>query len=112
MFAPGADMLVRALVGDEADVRVTFEALGHELDYVQTGENVSGTLDGKPFQLTRNLTENGFGLAGETSGGPIDVNVTATEKGQHVEGHAGAMGFRHDLERRNERVSLIRGKFD
>ena len=111
MFAPGADMLVRALVGDEARVRVRFSALDHTLDYVQAGDRVSGTLDGRPFELSRT----GPTLAGETSGGPIEVTVTPNERGSHVEGHAGAMGFRHDLERRDPvsgQLARIRGKFD
>lgn len=108
MFAPGADMLVRALVGDEAHVRVQFEALGHTLDYVQGDSTVSGTIDGAPFSLDRR----GGGLSGETSGGPISLTVTPTEKGSHVEGHAGVMGFKHDLERRPQGGARIRGEFD
>lgn len=115
MFAPGADMLVRALVGDEAHVRVSFEAMGHQIDYVQDRQGVEGTIDGKPFAMSRTLIAEGFTVGGETSAGEIQVSVRQREKGALVEGHAGRMGFRHELERRDPstgKIALINGKFD
>lgn len=115
MFAPGADMLVRALVGDEAHVRVSFEALGHQIDYVQDREGVEGTIDGKPFTMSRTLIAEGFTVGGETPAGEIQVSVREGETGALVEGHAGRMGFRHELERRDPstgKIALINGKFD
>ncbi len=115
MFAPGADMLVRALVGDEAHVRVSFEAMGHQIDYVQDRQGVEGTIDGKPFAMSRTLIAEGFTVGGETSAGEIQVSVRQRETGALVEGHAGRMGFRHELERRDPstgKIALINGKFD
>lgn len=115
MFAPGADMLVRALVGDTA-ARVTFSALGHKLEYTQDAAAVNGTIDGQAFSLMKT----GGSTAGETSGGPIDVRVDTHDRISNVEGHAGKMGFKHELERReppppgsgSARLALITGKFD
>ncbi|GMU54277.1 MAG: hypothetical protein AMXMBFR33_34230 [Candidatus Xenobia bacterium] len=116
MFAPGADMLVRALVGDEAHVRVSFEALGHQIEYVQDREGVEGTIDGKPFTMTRTLIAEGFTVGGDTPAGEIQVSLREQPGNKAVvEGHAGRMGFRHELERRDPstgKIAIINGKFD
>jgi hypothetical protein len=115
MFAPGADMLVRALVREDESARVTFSAMGHKLDYTQTPAGITGTIDGQEFSLQRSSSEAAHTITGSTSAGPFDLKVEQQGKFTLVKGKVRKMSVNHNLERKDGstgRIAIIGGKFD
>lgn len=114
MFAPGADMLVKALVGEEEPVRVTFRCGEQNMDYVQDAQGVRGTINGKEFSIQRSLEQGKAHFLGDTPAGPMDGTTSPEQPGTRTKGLAGTVQYDHRLmpgEEASGTVAEVAGKF-
>lgn len=98
MFAPGADMIVKALVGEEQPVKVSFRCDGQQMDYVQDANGVRGTINGQDFKIYRLAVGDLARYQGDTPAGKMDYTSKKTEDGKlNIKGKAGTVEYSHNL---------------
>lgn len=98
MFAPGADMIVKSLVGEEQPVKVSFRCDGQQMDYIQDAQGIQGTINGQEFRIERKVEGNQAHYRGDTPAGPIDYTSTSREGNLNIKGLAGTVQYSHDLQ--------------
>jgi hypothetical protein len=97
MFAPGADMIVKALVGEEQAVKVSFRCEGQQMDYVQDAQGIRGTINGTEFLIDRQVEGEVARYRGDTPAGVMDYTSTRTGEKLNIKGLAGTVQYSHDL---------------
>lgn len=97
MFAPGADMIVKALVGEEQPVKVSFRCDGQQMDYVQDARGIQGTINGQDFKVNRLAIGDVARYLGDTPAGKMDYTSTRSEGKLNIKGTAGTVQYSHDL---------------
>jgi len=97
MFAPGADMIVKALVGEDQPVKVSFRCDGQQMDYVQDAQGIRGTINGTGFQIDRTVEGEIARYRGDTPAGPMDYTSTRSQDRLNIKGLAGTVQYSHDL---------------
>lgn len=114
MFAPGADMIVKALVGEEQPVKVSFRCDGQQMDYIQDAQGIQGTINGQEFRINRLAVGNLAQYQGDTPAGPMNY-TSKREKGKlNIQGTAGTVQYNHNLmdgEPNSGIHSELQGKF-
>lgn len=113
MFAPGADMIVKALVGEEQPVKVSFRCEGQQMDYVQDAKGISGSINGQEFRIDRIAVGNMARYRGDTPAGPMDYTSTRQDNKLNIQGTAGTVQYSHNLSQVSDGdvVSEMQGKF-
>jgi hypothetical protein len=114
MFAPGADMIVKALVGEETPVRVRFSCDGQQMEYVQDGGGIQGQINGTPFAIQRIDLGNNAIYKGDTPAGPMEYTSTESPAKSRIKGLAGTVQYDHTLypgEPGSGILSDMQGKF-
>lgn len=114
MFAPGADMIVKALVGEEQPVKVSFRCDGQQMDYVQNSQGISGTINGQEFRIERTAVGNMARYRGDTPAGPMEYVSTRDGDRLNIQGTAGTVQYNHNLmpgDASSGVVSEMQGKF-
>lgn len=97
MFAPGADMLVKALVGEDAPVKVTFTSGDQRMEYRQDTHGIEGTINGVPFQVNRSDSGEIAVYKGDTQSGPMEYISVDNGKSIRIQGLAGTVEYSHGL---------------
>jgi hypothetical protein len=97
MFAPGADMIVKALAGEDKPVRVTFECDGQRMEYIQDPTKVSGTINGTAFEIARRDEGPKATYQGDTPAGKMAATSTDIDGGINIRGQAGTVQYNHSL---------------
>lgn len=97
MFAPGADMLVKALVGEDAPVKVTFTSGDQRMVYRQDAQGIEGTINGVEFRVDRQDFGAIAKYQGDTPSGKMDY--VSHDKGSqlNIKGMAGTVEYSHNL---------------
>lgn len=114
MFAPGADMIVKALVGEEQPVKVSFRCAGQQMDYLQNAQGIEGTINGQAFRIERSQEGDVAHYHGDTPAGPMDYTSTRNGDRLNIKGSAGTVEYNHNLSWEapdNSTVSEMQGKF-
>lgn len=114
MFAPGADMIVKALVGEEQPVKVSFRCEGQQMDYVQDASGISGTINGQEFRIERMALGDVALYRGDTPAGPMQYQSTRDGDKLNIQGTAGTVQYNHNLVKEDPAsgfLSEMQGKF-
>ena len=114
MFAPGADMIVKALVGEDQPVKVSFRCDGQQMDYIQNSQGISGSINGQEFRINRIAVGNMARYRGDTPAGPMDYTSSRNGDRLNIQGTAGTVQYNHNLlpgDTSSGVVSEVQGKF-